>query len=121
MHKAISWFEEVTKDDIPTVGGTKNVEVEKVRALKPDLIIAAKDENPQAVVLALAEQFPVYVFDVTDYDSALRAITSLGGSRSRGLGWCQIEVTPIEIIDGEQVPIGDDHLKEGLARCLNLT
>jgi len=64
--------------NVATVGGTKDVEIDRVRTLNPDLIIAAKEENPRRTVEALAETFPVYVIDVTDFESALQAITSLG-------------------------------------------
>ena len=64
--------------DVATVGGTQDVDLERVRALGPDLVIAAKEENPEKTVLALAETLPVFVFDVTDYQSALRAVMNLG-------------------------------------------
>lgn len=38
---------------VPVVGGTKDVEVQKVLALRPDLVVADKDENPKTVVDAL--------------------------------------------------------------------
>jgi CRISPR/Cas system CSM-associated protein Csm3 (group 7 of RAMP superfamily) len=53
--------------------------------------------------------------------AGLRAITSLGGGRSRGLGWCQVEAKPVEIVDGEKQSIDDDKLKEGMKQWLNLT
>jgi iron complex transport system substrate-binding protein len=68
---------------VPTVGGTRDVHIESVRELGPDLVIATKEENPRQVVEALAETLPVFVCDVTDYESALRAITSLGGLTDR--------------------------------------
>lgn len=52
--------------------------------------------------------------------AGLRAITSLGGGRSRGLGWCRVEARPAEILEGEELAITDETLKEGLARWLNL-
>ena len=63
---------------VTTVGGTKDVDVEKIRELKPDLVIAEKEENPRATVEELAKEWPVYVFDVTDFESALRCISTLG-------------------------------------------
>jgi CRISPR/Cas system CSM-associated protein Csm3 (group 7 of RAMP superfamily) len=53
--------------------------------------------------------------------TGLRGITSLGGARSRGMGWCQITVTPAEIFDGQGHLMDDDQLKEGLKQWLNLT
>ncbi|NTS43524.1 ABC transporter substrate-binding protein [Flavisolibacter sp. BT320] len=60
------------------IGGTKNVNLEKVAALAPDLIIANKEENLQEQVEALAEQFPVYVSDVNNLDDALQMIAGIG-------------------------------------------
>lgn len=48
------WFRSKTR-----VGGTKTVNIEKVRALNPDLILANKEENVQEQIEALADEFPV--------------------------------------------------------------
>jgi ABC-type Fe3+-hydroxamate transport system substrate-binding protein len=64
--------------DVATVGGTKKVDVEAVAALEPDLVIAEKEENTQAEVDALGSRWPVFVTDVVDFSSALRAVEDLG-------------------------------------------
>lgn len=46
------------------VGGTKNVHVEKIRLLQPDIIIANKEENTQEIVAELAKICPVWVTDI---------------------------------------------------------
>lgn len=38
---------------VPAVGGTKDAKAERVLALRPDLVVADKDENPKALVEAL--------------------------------------------------------------------
>src|SRR5687768_9151412 len=53
------WFREKTR-----IGGTKNINLEKLASLQPDLVIANKEENVREQVEALAEQFPVWVSDV---------------------------------------------------------
>ncbi|HET8861540.1 helical backbone metal receptor [Marivirga sp.] len=53
------------------VGGTKQQHIDKIRALKPDLIIASKEENVKHYVEKLCKISPVYVSDVNDFDSAL--------------------------------------------------
>lgn len=63
---------------VAVVGGTQDVDIDRVRALEPDLVIAAKDENPRAVIESLPDAMPVFVCNVTDYESALHAITCLG-------------------------------------------
>jgi len=60
------------------VGGTKKVDLETVRRLRPDLIIAEKEENPREMVEALSEISPVYVTEVVDPPSALEMIRRLG-------------------------------------------
>ncbi len=42
-------------DDIPAVGGTKSVRVDKLIALEPDLVIANREENARDDVLALID------------------------------------------------------------------
>jgi ABC-type Fe3+-hydroxamate transport system substrate-binding protein len=67
------WFREKTR-----IGGTKNVNIERVASLEPDLIIANKEENIREQVEALAEQFPVWVSDVNTLSDACAMITSIG-------------------------------------------
>lgn len=62
----------------PRVGGTKTVDLAKVRALKPDLIIGNKEENARADIEALEQEFPVWMSDVRDLDAALDMIRRLG-------------------------------------------
>lgn len=63
---------------IQQVGGTKEVHMERVRALQPDLIICEKEENTQAMVEALEQEFTVFMTDVTDLGSAREMILQLG-------------------------------------------
>ncbi len=60
------------------IGGTKNINIEKILALNPDLIICAKEENTKAQVELLAKSFPVYVCDVKSYDDSLCMINDIG-------------------------------------------
>lgn len=48
---------------VPEVGGTKDFSVDAVLALAPDLVLAAKEENPKARVAQLAQRVPVLVCD----------------------------------------------------------
>lgn len=56
------------------VGGTKQLHFDIIEQLKPDLIIANKEENNREDVERLESQFPVWVSDVNDLDSALEMI-----------------------------------------------
>lgn len=62
----------------PHVGGTKNVQIEQVRALQPTLIIANKEENTQADVDALRAIAPVHVTDVVTLLDAYAMIREVG-------------------------------------------
>ncbi len=66
------------RKEINVVGGTKNPDIEKIRDLKPDLIVANKEENREEDIMKLAEWYPVYVSDVTDRSSAVEMIRHLG-------------------------------------------
>jgi iron complex transport system substrate-binding protein len=63
---------------IPQVGGTKEVAMDRIRALQPDLIIGEKEENTPAMIAALAAEFPVFMTDVLDLDSAQEMVLQLG-------------------------------------------
>jgi len=67
------WFRTKTR-----IGGTKNVAIEKVKALQPTLIIANKEENVKAQVEALEQIAPVHVTDVSNLEEALTMIETIG-------------------------------------------
>lgn len=60
------------------IGGTKQLNIAQIIALKPDLIIGNKEENTQADIEALAALFPVWMSDIFTYDDALEAIRQIG-------------------------------------------
>jgi ABC-type Fe3+-hydroxamate transport system substrate-binding protein len=60
------------------VGGTKKVRSPLVAALRPDLILANKEENTEADVEALRAIAPVYVTDVSDLAGAVAMVRALG-------------------------------------------
>lgn len=68
-----SWFK--TKH---RVGGTKKVDLAKVRALQPDLIIGNKEENERNDIATLSNEFPVWMSDIRDLDGALDMIRRVG-------------------------------------------
>jgi ABC-type Fe3+-hydroxamate transport system substrate-binding protein len=56
------------------VGGTKKVNAASIEALRPDLIIANKEENTLEDIESLQKKFPVWVSDVRSLDDALAMI-----------------------------------------------
>ncbi|WP_324671801.1 helical backbone metal receptor [Hymenobacter sp. GOD-10R] len=60
------------------VGGTKNFDFEKIAALQPDLILGNKEENYQEGIEQLAEQYPVWLSDISTLEEALRMIRQVG-------------------------------------------
>ena len=65
------------------VGGTKNVDVDRVRSLAPDLVIANVEENEREPVEAIAAFAPVLVTEPATVDGALAMIRSVGGAVGR--------------------------------------
>jgi len=64
--------------DVPVVGGTKNPRLDKIRDLKPDLIIANREENRQVDVEDIETDFDVMVTEIGTIDEALFAIHDIG-------------------------------------------
>lgn len=60
------------------VGGTKQVSIDTIHRLQPDLIIANKEENVKEQVEALAAHYPVWVSDVNNLEDACNMIGSIG-------------------------------------------
>jgi ABC-type Fe3+-hydroxamate transport system substrate-binding protein len=69
--------------DVEVIGGTKNVRIEKIRALSPELVIANKEENPKNVVEALSKFSPVWVTEVKTVDDCIKMIADLGAITDR--------------------------------------
>jgi iron complex transport system substrate-binding protein len=65
-------------DTVSIVGGTKEIELRKIQELKPDLIIAEKEENTKEMVETLEQEFPVFVAEVQSIQDAYRMIEDLG-------------------------------------------
>ena len=68
---------------IDRVGGTKTLNIEKIRALKPDLIIGNKEENEQSQILALQKEFTVWMSDIYNLQDSLMMIRSVGALVNR--------------------------------------
>ena len=61
------------------VGGTKNPDLDLIRTLAPDLVLANREENREEDVEALrAEGIPVYVGDVRGLEAAIDQLEAIG-------------------------------------------
>lgn len=63
------------KKEKTIVGGTKNLRLQTIRSLNPDLIIANKEENEKNQVLELARDFPVYLSVIGNFEEAINELT----------------------------------------------
>ena len=66
------WFQSKNR-----VGGTKNVNFEKINELTPDLIIGNKEENSQSDIETLEKKHTVWMSDINTYQEALIAIQEI--------------------------------------------
>jgi len=60
------------------VGGTKQVDLELVRSLRPDLILANKEENEREQIEQLAASCPMWVSDIKTLADAFVMIRNIG-------------------------------------------
>lgn len=76
-------------ESIPTVGGTKSIDVDAVRALEPDLVLANKEENSRPLVQTLIDaglrvhvSFPCTVAESLEYLDSLCWLLGLDPART---------------------------------------
>ena len=68
-----SWFRSKTR-----IGGTKNLHIEKIIELHPDLIIANKEENTKEQIETLSKHCKVFVSEIKTVEDNLGLITQIG-------------------------------------------
>lgn len=68
-----TWYHNKTR-----IGGTKAIDPARIDALRPDLIIANKEENERPQIEALASRYPVWISDVKTLSDALDMIRAIG-------------------------------------------
>ena len=67
------WFHQKTR-----IGGTKNLNLEKIEQLSPDLIIANKEENVKEQIEQLSGKYDMWITDVNNLDEAIKMIDDIG-------------------------------------------
>lgn len=60
------------------VGGTKDVDIERISALKPDLIIGNAEENTKPIISKLEQLYPVWISDVKTLEQAYEMMEQIG-------------------------------------------
>ena len=74
------------------VGGTKNLKINLIKELNPDLIIANKEENDEDSLRKLMPIFPVWISDIKSLEDAFQMILSVGkitNSESTSFTWTE--------------------------------
>ncbi|MFH1005866.1 MAG: helical backbone metal receptor [Bacteroidota bacterium] len=70
------------------VGGTKKINIEKIKKINPDIIIGNKEENEKEQILKLMKTYPVWMSDIKTLEDALEMIVSIGkitGKKNKAL------------------------------------
>ncbi len=73
-----SWYKSKLR-----IGGTKNLNLKKIRTLNPDLIIANKEENTKEQIESLMIHYQVYVSDVKTLADNFELIEKIGTLTNR--------------------------------------
>ncbi len=60
------------------VGGTKNLDIQAIRKLKPDLVIANREENTREQIEEIAREFDVWVSEINNLEQSLDMIGVVG-------------------------------------------
>ena len=69
---------EELRKDVAVIGGTKELHYDKIKALKPDIIICNKEENTAEIVEECSKIAPVWVSDIYSLEDSLEMILALG-------------------------------------------
>ena len=66
------------KKEKTIVGGTKSVQFDKIKELKPDIILCNKEENTEEMMLELEKIAPVHMSDIYTINDSLQLIQMYG-------------------------------------------
>lgn len=64
--------------NVAIIGGTKNINIEKIKSLQPDLILANKEENVKDQVEALMDDFKVMVTNIETIEDNYYMLKNFG-------------------------------------------
>lgn len=60
------------------VGGTKQINTEKIKALRPDIILCNKEENTKEIIKSLEGIAPIHISDIYNLDDCFELINMYG-------------------------------------------
>ncbi|WP_418638383.1 ABC transporter substrate-binding protein [Winogradskyella sp.] len=60
------------------VGGTKQINLEKIKALRPDIILCNKEENTKEIIESLEAIAPIHISDIYNLEDCFELITMYG-------------------------------------------
>jgi ABC-type Fe3+-hydroxamate transport system substrate-binding protein len=60
------------------VGGTKQIHVQKIKALQPDIILCNKEENSKDIIESLTSIAPIHISDIYTLEDTFELITMYG-------------------------------------------
>jgi ABC-type Fe3+-hydroxamate transport system substrate-binding protein len=84
---------EAAVNQVERIGGTKAFDLDKIKALKPDLIIGNKEENYPEGIEALKAIAPVWMSDISRMDDALNMIVQIGNITNKAREALEIKTT----------------------------
>lgn len=65
----------ISKD---VVGGTKQINIEKIKALRPDVILCNKEENTKEIIADIEAVAPVHISDINNLEDCFELINMYG-------------------------------------------
>ncbi len=104
------WHENKTR-----IGGTKNLDLEKIASLQPDLIIGNKEENEKQQIEWLMERFPVWMSDIETLAHSMEMIRLVGAITGKAN-----RATELVQKIGLEFAHLNNHLESHRPRCLYL-
>ena len=67
-----------SKKEKTIIGGTKDIKIDRIKSLKPDIILANKEENTKEIVEQLEKIAPVFVSDIKNFDDNIDFLERMG-------------------------------------------
>jgi ABC-type Fe3+-hydroxamate transport system substrate-binding protein len=89
--------------NVPVIGGTKNINIDKIRALQPDLILANKEENIKEQVETLMDDFKVIVTNVETIEDNYYLLKTLGNLFNKEERAQQFNLKIYEVLEQAQL------------------